>query len=68
MGSGGNGVSAPPRRGRPPGTNARALELIAVELFTANGFEKTTVEQIAAKAGVSRRTFFRYFDSKSAVL
>ncbi len=59
---------AGPRRGRPPGTSARDLELIALRLFTDQGFDDTTVEQIAAVAGVSRRTFFRYFDSKAAVL
>jgi mycofactocin system transcriptional regulator len=56
------------RRGRPPGTSARALELIALRLFTEQGFEATTVDQIAAAAGVSRRTFFRYYTYKSDVL
>jgi len=56
------------RRGRPPGTSARELELIALRLFTEQGFEETTVDQIAARAGISRRAFFRYFDSKSDVL
>jgi mycofactocin system transcriptional regulator len=66
------GVAAPPgragRRGRPPGTSRRELEVIALRLFTAKGFEETTVDQIAAQAGVSRRAFFRYFDSKPDVL
>jgi TetR/AcrR family transcriptional regulator, regulator of mycofactocin system len=57
-----------PRRGRPPGTSRRELELIALRLFTDQGFENTTIEQIAARAGVSRRTFFRYFGSKASVL
>src|SRR6201999_1035542 len=56
------------RRGRPPGTSRRTLALIALRLFTEQGFEETTIEQIAAEAGVSRRTFFRYFDSKASVL
>src|SRR5690242_17100227 len=56
------------RRGRPPGTSARELEVVALELFADHGFADTTVEQIASAAGVSRRTFFRYFDSKADVL
>jgi TetR/AcrR family transcriptional regulator, regulator of mycofactocin system len=56
------------RRGRPRGTTARELELIALRLFAERGFERTTVDQIASAAGVSRRTYFRYYTAKSDVL
>ncbi|MGW0249675.1 mycofactocin system transcriptional regulator [Nocardia goodfellowii] len=55
-------------RGRPRGTTKRELELIAMRLFSAHGFDNTTVEQIAAAAGISGRTFFRYFPTKAEVL
>lgn len=44
-----------------------ALVQAADVLFVEHGFEGTTVDQIAERAGVSRRTFFRYFPSKEAI-
>lgn len=44
-----------------------ALVEAADALFVEHGFEGTTVDQIAERAGVSRRTFFRYFSSKEAI-
>lgn len=49
-------------------TTRRAIEAAAWRLFQANGYQTTTVDMIAADAGISQRTFFRYFDSKEAVL
>ena len=40
----------------------------ALTLFDVNGYEHTTVEDIADAVGISSRTFFRYFDSKTALL
>jgi TetR/AcrR family transcriptional regulator, regulator of mycofactocin system len=45
-----------------------ALEEAALALFARNGYEQTTVEEIAEAAGVSVRTFFRYFSGKRHVL
>jgi AcrR family transcriptional regulator len=49
--------------------NARArLEQAAMELFQELGYARTTVEGIAARAGLTERTFFRYFTDKREVL
>ncbi|MGI3785467.1 MAG: TetR/AcrR family transcriptional regulator [Janthinobacterium lividum] len=44
------------------------LLLVALDLFASQGFESTTVDQIASAAGLSRRSFFRYFGTKEEVL
>ncbi|WP_322754377.1 TetR family transcriptional regulator [Frankia sp. Cas3] len=46
----------------------RALVGSAMELFLTNGYEATTVDQIAEAAGVGRRTFFRYFAAKEEAI
>jgi AcrR family transcriptional regulator len=45
-----------------------AIARAAWELFAAEGYEATSVAAIARAAGVSRRTFFRYFSSKEDVV
>ena len=54
--------------GRPRVSSRQAVEAAAVELFVARGFEQTTVDDIAAAAGIGRSTFFRYFPTKADVL
>ncbi|MBO0730759.1 MAG: TetR family transcriptional regulator, partial [Acidimicrobiaceae bacterium] len=49
--------------------NARGrLELAAMELYTERGFENTTVAEIADRAGLTERTFFRHFADKREML
>jgi AcrR family transcriptional regulator len=49
--------------------NARGrLEQAAMELYRERGFEQTTVAQIAQRAGLTERTFFRHFADKREIL
>jgi AcrR family transcriptional regulator len=49
--------------------NARGrLEQAALELYRERGFDQTTVAEIAERAGLTERTFFRYFADKREVL
>src|SRR6266404_4289964 len=57
---GGMGRWQPNARGR--------LEQAALELYGERGFENTTVAEIADRAGLTERTFFRYFADKREVL
>src|SRR5580693_6604197 len=50
-----------------PGARGR-LGQAAFELFTERGFEQVTVAEIAERAGLTERTFFRYFADKREVL
>jgi AcrR family transcriptional regulator len=57
-------VNAPGRREENKQRTRSALEEAAARLFETQGFEATTVRDIAVAAGVGERTFFRYFPSK----
>ncbi|TKK89224.1 TetR family transcriptional regulator [Herbidospora galbida] len=49
--------------------NARGrLEDAALDLFTERGYDKTTIAEIAQRAGLTERTFFRHFADKREVL
>ncbi|MBZ6232021.1 TetR/AcrR family transcriptional regulator [Streptomyces olivaceus] len=50
-----------------PGTEER-LTRAALELYTEHGYDNVTVTQIAERAGITRRSYFRYFPDKREVL
>jgi AcrR family transcriptional regulator len=49
-------------------TRVSAWKTAALDLFVENGYEETTVAQIADRAGLNRATFFRHFADKREVL
>ena len=56
------------RAGRPKATSRATIAEAACELFLEQGYENTSVVDIVRRAGVSRSSFFNYFDSKAAIL
>jgi TetR/AcrR family transcriptional regulator, mexJK operon transcriptional repressor len=59
------------RSGRPTRAEAveidRRIQAVAVESFVSNGFDGTTMEAVAAAAGVTRRTLYARFPDKEAL-
>lgn len=62
-------MTAPRARslGRPSATDHTAIEQAAFGLFEQQGFDDTTMDQIAQAVGVGKRTLFRYFPSKNDI-
>jgi TetR/AcrR family transcriptional regulator, regulator of mycofactocin system len=58
----------PRRRGRRPSTTRDEIARVAFDLFEAEGFDETTVDDIAQAVGIARRTLFRYFPSKNDIV
>lgn len=58
-------MQSPSKRGRPQEADPHEVSRIALRLFERQGFDQVTMDQIAAAAGLSRRTLFRLFPSKS---
>jgi TetR/AcrR family transcriptional regulator, regulator of mycofactocin system len=59
------GKAAP---GRPRTTSRHEVQHVALGLFAEQGFEATTLDEVAAALGVSRRTLFRYYPSKNDIV
>ncbi|WP_426516805.1 TetR/AcrR family transcriptional regulator [Diaminobutyricibacter sp. McL0618] len=55
-------------RGRPRATDNARISEVAFELFDRSGYAETTMTDIAAAAGISAPTLFRYFPTKASIL
>ena len=58
-------MQAVPKRGRPPSAEPAQIAGIALRLFELRGFDAVTMHEVAEAAGVSQRTLFRLFPTKS---
>lgn len=61
-------MNSEPRSGRPRASSREVLAEAACELFLEQGYDATSIADIARRAGVSRSSFFNYFASKGDVL
>jgi mycofactocin system transcriptional regulator len=55
------------RLGRRPSTTQEHITAVALDLFATRGFDEVSVDDVAAAAGIARRTLFRYYPSKNAI-
>ena len=60
-------MESSPRLGRRPSTTHDDIADVAIELFSEHGFDAVSVDDVAAAAGIARRTLFRYYSSKNAI-
>ncbi len=57
-----------PRVGRRRSTTPQQITDVAIDLFVERGFGEVSVDDVAHAAGIARRTLFRYYASKNAIL
>ncbi|GAA1964979.1 hypothetical protein GCM10009798_26530 [Nocardioides panacihumi] len=60
-----HGAPGQQTRGRPAEIDSARLSEIAVGLFAERGYDRVSAAEIAAAAGISRRSLFRYFPTKA---
>ncbi|MEV6161153.1 TetR/AcrR family transcriptional regulator [Streptomyces sp. NPDC052052] len=68
QGTPGKGAAAPTLWDRTRQLAAQEILQTALRLFTQQGYDETTIAQIAREAGVSQRTLFRYFGAKEDLI